>query len=172
MRIVCAALATLAAAFVSAPPLHAATQKQSLTTAVKINAAVSPDCFVSTPSFSFTLGIGFVQAPGSATAKQSALSVRCTKGARVGVGLDLGLYGGATQPQFGTRAMKLSTSASYLGYELCRDSSCASVWAPSGYTYISPGDAGSTLPVWARITTGQRVFLGSYSDSVTATLNF
>jgi spore coat protein U-like protein len=170
LRIVAAALATLVAGFASAPPLSAATQKQN--TAVKINAAVSPECFVSTPAIAFNLGIGFVQAPGHSTSRQSALGVRCTKGAHVAVGLDRGLYAGSTDAQFGSRSMKLSTKANYMGYELCHDSACASVWSPSGYTYVSPADTGSSLPVWARVITGQRVFLGSYADSVTATLNF
>lgn len=168
--IVSVALATLIAA--SAPPLLASTQTQHHPTSVQIHAAVSPDCFVSTPSFAFNLGIGFVQAPGSSTYRQGSLTLRCTKGAHIAVGLDLGLHGGATAAQFGSRSMKMPSSANYLGYELCHDAGCGNVWAPSGYTYVSPSDTGSALSVYARIVTGQRVFLGSYSDAVTATLNF
>lgn len=166
------ALALLVTAAVSASPLGAATQKQSLGTSVPVKAAVSAQCSISTSPIGFTLGIGYVEAPGNSTYRQSALTLHCTKGASVAVGLNRGLYGGSTAAQFGSRSMKLQSSSSYLGYELCHDSSCASVWNPAGYTYISPTDAGSTVPVWARIITGQRVFLGSYSDSVTATLNF
>lgn len=170
--IIAPALALFVTAAVSASPPGAATQAQSLGTSVPVKASVSAQCSVATSPIGFTLGIGYVQAPGHSTYRQSALTLHCTKGASVAVGLNRGLYGGSTAAQFGSRSMKLTASSSYLGYELCHDSACASVWNPSGYTYVSPTDAGSTVPVWARIITGQRVFLGSYSDSVTATLNF
>jgi spore coat protein U-like protein len=64
-------------------------------------------------------------------------------------------------------------SGDYLGYELCHDNACSSVWTAQGYNYVSPGDSGSQLPVWTRIKTGQpQARLGSYSDSVTVTISF
>ncbi len=168
-----AVLAALVAGLFSVLPLGVtATQKQSVASSVQVKATVTQQCSISTSPIAFTLGIGYVQAPGKSTYKQSSVGLRCTKGASVAVGLDRGQYSGNTDARFGSRSMKLSTSASYLGYELCHDSSCASVWLPSGYTYVSPTDAGSSVPVWARIVTGQRVFLGSYADSVTASVNF
>jgi spore coat protein U-like protein len=86
--------------------------------------------------------------------------------------MNTGLYGSKAGVSFGTRSMKSSPGNSYLGYELCHDSGCSSIWTPAGFAYTSPTDAGSSLPVWARIKAGQQVDAGSYSDSITVTVNF
>ncbi|MGZ3498046.1 MAG: Csu type fimbrial protein [Vulcanimicrobiaceae bacterium] len=149
-----------------AAPLHARLA------AARINGAVATDCSLSTLPISFTIGIGYIHAPGNKVLAQSSLAVRCSKGASVLIGMNAGLYGSAAGSRFGTRSMK-STDGSYLGYDLCHDSACASVWTPAGFSYTSPSDQGSSLPVWARIVTGQpQAKQGAYSDSVTVTVSF
>lgn len=144
----------------------------SRTATAVINGSVSTNCSLTTQPITFTIGVGYIHGPKPTIYQQSSLGVRCTKGAHVTIGMNGGLYGSAAGKQFGSRSMK-SIDGSYLGYELCHDSGCSTVWTASGYSYVSPSDAGSTLPVWARILTSQsQVKQGSYSDSVTVTVNF
>jgi len=165
----CIALLVLACA--SAVPGAAATHSKTQTLTVR--GSVSQNCSLTTSPLAFpSMGIGYVHQPGKTVAMQSSLGMRCTKGASVQISMDTGLYGGKAGPQFGSRSMKSSNGKSYLAYDLCHDSACASVWTPQGYTYVSPSDAGSSLPVWGRIKTGQQADLGSYSDSVTVTVSF
>lgn len=164
----CIALLVIACA--STVPGAAATRKaQTLT----VRGTVSQNCSLTTSPLSFpSIGIGYIHQPGKTISTQSSLGMRCTKGAAVQIAMDTGLYGTKAGVQFGSRSMKSSSSKTYLGYDLCHDSACASVWSPQGYTYVSPSDAGSSLPVWGRIKTGQQADLGSYSDSVTVTVSF
>lgn len=143
---------------------------KSATLAVK--ATVQVACTLSTPSFNFSIGIGAIRAPGSLIEKQGALFVQCTKNSTTHIAMNSGLYGSRAGSRFGSRSMGSSDGA-YLGYDLCHDSACTSVWTPSGYNYTSPSDAGSSLPVWTVIHTGQnQVKQNSYSDSVIVTISF
>lgn len=142
---------------------------------LQVRGSVSTNCSLLTNAINFTsIGIGYLHsASNPPIVKSSTLGVKCTKGAVTQILMNAGLYGSKAGTQFGTRSMKSNPGKNYLGYELCHDSNCASIWsATTGYTYTSPTDAGSSLPVWARIKTGQQADAGSYSDSVTVTINF
>lgn len=149
----------------------ASVKKQST---VKIKASVAATCKLTTQPLTFpTAGIGYIQAPRHTILVQTSLTLRCTKAASALVVLDNGLYSAFAAPSFGARALKLTGGSSYISYDLCRDSNCAGFWNAAGYRYVSPSDALLTLPIWGRIVSGQRVSLmGSYADSVVATVNF
>jgi spore coat protein U-like protein len=142
---------------------------------LRLSTTVTSNCVtLITPTFSFTLGISDIQTPNRTFELNSTISVSCTKGANVAIGMDGGLYSThASGSQFGHRAMRLSSSSTYLIYDLCHDPACTQLWAGSGYTYISQNDTSASSPVYARIISGQHsVSLGNYSDSVTTTVNF
>lgn len=163
----------LAAALIVMPgPSLAAGHGKTQTLIVR--GAVSQDCTLSTNPMTFPhIGVGYLHPKGNKpVVQQSSLGVRCTKGSSVQIAMDTGLYGSKAGTQFGSRSMKSSPGNSYIGYDLCHDSACASVWTPSGYTYRSPTDVGSSLPVYGRIITGQQADAGSYSDTVTVTVSF
>ncbi len=160
-------IAAAPALAMTAPAAHA-----KRTSTLTIKGSVSTACSLTTSSFTFTIGIGYIHAPGNAILKQNMLAVRCTKGASTKIAMNTGLYGSAAGVKFGSRSMK-DSSGDVMGYELCHDNACSAIWTPQGYNYVSPGDRGSALPVWTRILTGQpHVNQGSYSDSVTVTINF
>lgn len=141
------------------------------TSVLTVRGSVATTCTLSTSPFSFSIGVGYIHAPNNVIVKQNSLSVKCTKGAATQISMNSGLYGSAAGSQFGSRSMK-DAGGDYLGYELCHDSSCSSVWR-TGFGYVSPSDAGSSLPIFTRIKTGQsQAKQGSYSDSVTVTINF
>lgn len=110
--------------------------------------------------------------PTSATALDgtSTLSVKCTKGAVVAsVQLDKGANAGVgTQRQMIAGADKLS-------YDLYTDTARSVAWTSAttgnGFTSAGPSTP-NTLTVYGRIPLGQDVPVGSYTDSVTATVNF
>lgn len=142
------------------------------TVAVSVKGSVATTCTLTTASFDFSIGIGYIHAPRNAIIKQASLSVKCTKGAQAQIGMDYGLHAGAAGSQFGSRSMR-DSSGDFLGYELCHDNACSAVWKPTGFNYVSASDKGSSVPVWTRITTGQpQAKQGSYNDAVTVTISF
>ncbi|HET7813890.1 MAG TPA: spore coat U domain-containing protein [Candidatus Baltobacteraceae bacterium] len=135
--------------------------------------SVLQNCLVSVGSVTFpNAGIGYIHNSGNVVLTQSSLGMRCTKGAVAQISMNTGLYGSKAGTQFGSRSMKSTQGKNYLGYDLCHDSACASVWSPAAYTYTSATDKGSSLPVWGRIKTGQQADSGTYADSVTVTVSF
>lgn len=166
--------ALLLAAVLGLIPGFSAAAGHSKTQPLTVRGAVSQDCTLSTNPMTFpNVGTGYLHAKSNKpVVQQSSLSVRCTKGSSVQIAMDAGLHAGKAGAQFGSRSMKSSPGNSYIGYDLCHDSACASVWTPSGFAYRSPSDSGSSLPVYGRIVTGQQVDTGSYSDTVTVTVSF
>lgn len=163
-------LSLVAAASHAMPAL--AVPQHSRSSSLTVKGSVLTNCTLATSAFTFTIGLGYIHGPKQTILKQGSLGIKCTKGANVQIKMNAGLYGSAAGSQFGTRSMRDSTG-DYLGYELCHDSGCSNIWNATGYSYVSPSDAGSSLPVWARILTSQpQVKQGNYSDSVTVTVNF
>jgi spore coat protein U-like protein len=99
------------------------------------------------------------------------LTVRCTKGTSYWVTLDNGTNFDGAAPLFPGRSMKHDTLAEYLNYELYTDAGRTAVWNTS-----TAATAGSRAPilltVYARVPGGQDVPEGTYTDTVTATVNF
>jgi spore coat protein U-like protein len=165
--------AVLFAALIAISPglTTAATRKtQTLT----VRGSVTQNCLLSTNAVTFpNVGIGYIHNAGNKVFTQSSLGMKCTKGALAQISMNAGLYGSKAGTQFGTRSMKSTQGKNYLGYDLCHDSVCANIWSPtSPYSYTSPSDAGSSLPIYGRIITGQQADAGTYTDSVTVTVNF
>lgn len=142
---------------------------------VTVRGSVPASCSLATTpasGFVFTIGLGYIHGPGHAVLQQGSLTVKCTNGAHTQIGMNTGLNGAKAGAQYGSRSMS-DGSGDYLGYELCHDGGCSSIWSASGYTYVSTSDAGASLPVWTRILSGQpHVKQGQYSDSVTVTISF
>jgi spore coat protein U-like protein len=158
---------------VGTSPCAGAAATHQHTASLQVRGSVNSNCSLTTFAINFTVAAAYVHSKNNAAVlQQSSLGVKCTKGAVTQISMDAGLYGNKAGAQFGARSMKSNPGKSYLGYDLCHDSACASLWTPTAYSYTSPTDAGSSLPVWARIKTGQQVDAGSYSDSVTVTVNF
>lgn len=167
--------AALFAAAIALLPGITAAATHSKTQSLSVRGSVSQDCTLATNAVTFpSIGVGYLHPSGNPPVLvQSSLRMRCTKGSVVQISMDAGLYGSKAGTQFGSRSMKSSPGKSYLGYDLCHDSGCSSIWSPTApFTYTSPSDAGSSLPVWGRILTGQKNDAGSYSDSVTVTVSF
>lgn len=100
------------------------------------------------------------------------VSVRCTRGATVTIGIDTGANA-ANAPAGSTRAMKLGTN--YLGYDFYQDSTYATLWTNSGpglYSFVSPSNAPNPVTVFGKVPGGQDVSAGLYQDTVQVTVNY
>ena len=98
------------------------------------------------------------------------MTIACTKGATTTMGLSLGSNASGT-----TRRMTDGAS-NYLTYEIYQDSGRATVWGNSGAGLYTPAAAPSktarSFTAYGRVTAGQDVPAASYTDTVTATVNF
>ena len=154
-----------AAAFVPAS-VSAATATANLS----VTASVAATCTISTTDVAFGAYDPVVTnlvAPKDGTGK---VTVACTKGSIPAVGLGLGL-----NPLVSARRM-LGASGDFLTYELYQPADFTTVWGNSGaarYTpALAPGRAGQAYTVNGRIVGGQDVAVGTYADTVVATVNF
>jgi len=145
----------------------------SSTGTLTVNASVVAKCTVTAATLAFT-NWDFVTYGAANDDASQALSFTCTKGSSsVYVTADVGAN--STHATGTTRAMV--SGSNYLSYELYTDSGYSTVWntTNSGGHTFAPSFASShsaTATVYAQIPSGQDVPVGSYSDSVTMTINF
>ncbi len=97
------------------------------------------------------------------------VTITCTKGSAPTVSLGLGGHASGS-----TRRMTDGTE--FLSYELYQNIGRTTVWGTAGGAILNPGAAPSNaardLTVYGRAAGGQDVSVGSYSDSVLATVTF
>ncbi len=90
----------------------------------------------------------------------------CTKGSTGVVSLDNGL-------NFSGGARRMKTGTNFLTYEMYNDSGRTTVWnASNTVSYTAASKASTGLTLYGRVAAGQDVPVGSYSDTVIATITF
>ena len=158
-------LGIVAAAYSTTAGLSAATATASM----PVSATVTNNCTITTSPVAFG---GYDPIATHATANldaTGAVIIACTKGAVTTLGLDTGANVSAG-------ARRLASSGSFLTYELYQDSGRSTVWGNSGAALYNSGTSPSkdarTFQVYGRVTGGQDVPAGSYSDTIVATINF
>jgi spore coat protein U-like protein len=101
---------------------------------------------------------------------QTTLTVACTKGTAVSIGMDNG-----TNAQGQNRRMA-GGAASFLGYQVYKDPSHNQVWGDTGGGLLNGGIAPSRDPrqftVYGRVPGGQDVAEGAFQDTVVVTVQF
>jgi spore coat protein U-like protein len=143
---------------------------QSATATLTVNASVSKNCTITTAPVNFG---AYDTVTANATAPLDGLgtvTVTCTKGAPAKVGLDPGANAQGT-----TRRMSGGTAA-FLNYELYKDNAHATVWGNTPETGLDVPAAPNRNPrnfsVYGRVPAAQDATVGTYSDTVVATVNF
>lgn len=142
----------------------------SASATLSISASVVNNCTISTGALAFGSYDPVVANTSANLDATGTITVACTKGAATTIGLNLGANASGS-------ARRLTDGASnYLTYEMYQDSSRATVWGNSGAALLTPAAAPSkaarNFTAYGRIPANQDVPAGSYSDTVTAIVNF
>lgn len=160
------AAALAAAALVVSSP-RTAVAAGSATSTLAVSARVLGVCTISGAALDFPdynpATVADLDAPAA------NITVRCTNGTVFHVDLGTGLHANGAQRRMA------GGSAEFLNYELYSDSTHQTIWttgADHTATTVAAGLSDYTLPVYGRITAGQNVTTGTYTDSVVVTVNF
>jgi spore coat protein U-like protein len=142
----------------------------SASTSLSVTATVNNNCTISTAALAFGTYDPIVTNASSPLDGTGTVTIACTKGATTTIGLGLGANASGS-----TRRMT-DGSGNYLTYEAYQDSSHSTVWGTSGAGLLTPAAAPSKaardFTVYGRVAGNQDVPAGSYTDTVTATVNF
>jgi spore coat protein U-like protein len=139
---------------------------------LSVTATVSNTCSVGTSSIDFG---AYNTISGSALSGAGSVKVTCTTGTSYSVELGTGTYSGSCG---GDRCMKEGSTANYLPYELYKEVGHSNIWGGTDYaagTALAAqtgNGAEQTIAVYGNIAAGQNVPQGSYSDTVTITVNY
>ena len=157
-------LAAVAAAVCTLPfALSAA----SVSTTMAVSASVSALCTVGTAPVAFGAYDPITANATAPVTAQGSVTVTCTKGVIPTVSLDLGTHASGANRQ-------MAAGSNNLGYQLYSDSGYANVWDTTNTVVMAgaPSKAARTLTVYGRVPGGQDVPVGSYTDTITATVNY
>lgn len=149
---------------------HAASAGSSTGT-LSVSASVVANCTVANQTLAFGSYDPVTNLSTAATAS-ATISVTCTKGSSsVSLAANNGLNNAnATTPS--TRALS-DGSGDYLSYDLYTDSGYTTIWNTTNtFAPTFATSTAATETVYGRIPAGQSPKVGSYTDTVTMTVNF
>jgi spore coat protein U-like protein len=140
-----------------------------------VSATVSANCTISAANLNFGT---YDPVVANATANldvTGSITVACTKGTSASIGLNQGLFPGASSTAtVPIRNMGFGTNR--LRYDLYRTSPGVGHWGDIATAnvanYTSVTKSPTTLNVYGRIPMNQDVSSGTYNDTVTATISF
>ena len=145
-------------------------QSSSATASLTVSATVSKNCTITTAPVAFG---AYDSVTANATAPldgTGTVTVTCTKGAAAKVGLNAG---GNAQ---GTTRRMAGAATEYLTYELYKDTAHATVWGNTAATGLdvpaAPNQNPRNFTVYGRVAQHQDAAVGTYTDTVVATVNF
>jgi spore coat protein U-like protein len=146
----------------------AKTEAATASSTFNVNANVLAVCTVSATDLNFG---DYDASHPSARDASSTLGVTCSNGQDYTVALGTGSGSGATIAD-----RKMTSGANTLNYGLYSDSSHNTIWGDgtlASVTVPGTGDGqAQSLTVHGRIPPGQHVASGTYSDTITVTLNY
>src|SRR6266852_5079421 len=141
------------------------------TAKMDVSALVSPNCRMALNALSF----GDYDPLGANASQEldatATLSLTCTRNSIANIAMDQG-----QNPAGGGLSRRLASGNLRLAYEIYRDAARTQTWSAGSHAlrYISTTGITSInqLTVYGRIPPGQEVASGTYSDVVTATVDF
>lgn len=146
------------------------------TSNLSVTASVANNCTISTTSVAFGAYDPIVANASSNNDNTGKVTVTCTSGASTTITLGQGSNAGSgsTDAAPARRLTDGATTASYLTYALYSESGRSTVWGNTSGTGVAHTGTGTAtdLTVYGRITSGQNVPAGSYTDTVVATVTF
>ncbi len=159
-RLIALAMVSMAIAIAISPATAA-----TVSTTFAVTATVQATCIVSASAMGFGTYI-----PTAASTSSSTITVTCTNNTPYNVGLNAGTTTGSTV----TNRLMAGTGSTTLSYQLTQDGAHATNWGNSTGSWVGGTGSGSsqTLTVYGQVAAGQYVAPGSYSDTITATVNY
>ena len=176
--LVLASMLGAGAAMLSSAPLHAATANANLS----VTASVTANCTISTTAVAFGAYDPVVANASTALNGNGSVNIACTKGSAPSITMDLGANASGSQ-----RNMLITGGGSdVLAYQLYQPpnttpgTACtfpgSTVWGTSvaqTFTPTAPSSkTGRTYNVCGTVAAGLDVSVGSYQDTIVATVNF
>jgi spore coat protein U-like protein len=146
----------------------------SNTANLTVSATVVANCTIGTTALTFGNYDAVVTNASSPLNGTGAINVTCTFDSPTKITLDQGANqaGGSTDA---VPLRRMAAGGQYLNYSLYSDNSRTVTWgntSGTGVDYTGTGSAGS-LTIYGSVTAGQNtVPVGSYSDTVVATITF
>ena len=142
----------------------------SATSNLSVTASVSAVCTITTSVVAFGAYDPVVTNATTDLTGAGSVNVACTKGtpATIDLGVGSNLSGGSR---------RMSSGSDFLNYALYKDAARTQVWG-SGMTggstasYTSATKASTSVPVYGTVPQAQDVTVGSYTDTVLATINY
>jgi spore coat protein U-like protein len=139
------------------------------TSNLAVSATVVATCTIATSAVSFGT---YNPQSGSYLDGAGKVTTTCTVGSTPTITLGQGTYANtgstATLP---LRRMKEAGSNNYLSYQLYSDTGRSTVWGDTGVA-TTPTGAAQDTSVYGRISAQTETPIGSYSDTVVATVSF
>jgi spore coat protein U domain-containing protein, fimbrial subunit CupE1/2/3/6 len=136
-------------------------------TTFQVSATVGNSCSATASNLSFGAYDPLSILPNDAT---STITVQCTLLTTYDVGMDAGTGSGAS-----VSTRKMTKSSETLSYSLYRDATRLLVWGNTVSSDTVQGvGTGLSVPytVYGRIPAGQNVSPGTYTDTISVTINF
>jgi spore coat protein U-like protein len=160
----------IAAALAALPILYARLDAQSATASMTVTANVNKNCTITTSPVNFG---AYDPVAANATAPldgTGTVTVACTKGAVAKIGLNAG-----SNAQGTTRRMAQAPTV-FLTYEIYSDAAHTVVWGNTTTDSVdipaAPNKNPRNFTAYGRVANGQDATVGTYTDTVVATVNF
>jgi len=155
--------AQLSASQVKPPGTYTDTVSSS-TASFSLTVTIQASCAISANALSFG------QYSGALLKVNTTLSVTCTDTTPYNVGLSAGTASGASV----TNRMMTGPSGKLLHYSLFSNSSYSTNWGNSSGSWVAGTGTGlaQTLTVYGEIPASQNTLSGTYTDTITATVNY
>jgi spore coat protein U-like protein len=163
------------AALLVALAIAGAAAAGTATTTFTVTATVNANCTISANAISFNYDPVVANAATAGTAT-GQVSIACTKGSGPTIGLNAGLHGG----QVAGVSRALQNGINFLGYDLYQPAAApgnGNVWTDIGGANalnagVSPSKTARPFTVNLSAPANQDVAVGTYTDTITATVNF